>query len=351
MNKRVESLDWLRGLMAISIMFFHISLWFFNNDVNHSSNLINRLGIYGVAIFFSLSGLSMALVYDNKLNNLFNLLSFFIARFARIWPLYFVSVFFVIIILYYNGNSFSLKSILINLSLTFSFLSPNASMVTGGWSIGNELIYYLLTPLILYFYSISIKIGNWFFICTLITGGYFSFKILNPSLPLSSQWSNYINPFNNLFFYVSGVFVYFNSRRIQINSLINILILFSSFIIFAIIPNDNGQIGIVSGFNRVYFSILSILIVFCFYNFKFKNSNVFTSILTSFGTATYGIYLLHPIVKDFLEFFIDQGSYFNSILIIIFTIGLSLFSYYYFEQPIMKFSKKIVNNHFKFLVD
>jgi peptidoglycan/LPS O-acetylase OafA/YrhL len=224
-------------------------------------------------------------------------------------------------------------------------------MVTGGWSIGNELIYYLLTPLILYFYSISIKIGNWFFICTLITGVYFSFKILNPSLPLSSQWSNYINPFNNLFFYVSGVFVYFNSKRIQINSLINISILFSSFIIFAIIPYDNGQIGIVSGFNRVYFSILSILIVFCFYNLKFKNSNVFTSILTSFGTATYGIYLLHPIVKDFLEFFIDQGSFFNSILIIIFTIGLSLFSYYYFEQPIMKFSKKLVNNHFKFLVD
>jgi len=73
-------------------------------------------------------------------------------------------------------------------------------MVTGGWSIGNELVYYPFTPIILYVYSKSKFVGNLIFIGALILGLYFSFVFMNSKLPLETQWINYVNPFNNFFF-------------------------------------------------------------------------------------------------------------------------------------------------------
>ncbi len=60
---RIESLDWLRGLMAIAIMFYHLTSW--HITPLDSSSVLGRLGIYGVSVFFILSGLSMAVVYSN----------------------------------------------------------------------------------------------------------------------------------------------------------------------------------------------------------------------------------------------------------------------------------------------
>ena len=60
MKDRIESLDWLRGLMAVSIMIYHLTGGlFFTLD---SSSVLGRLGVYGVSVFFVLSGLSMAVV-------------------------------------------------------------------------------------------------------------------------------------------------------------------------------------------------------------------------------------------------------------------------------------------------
>ncbi|MFH4113324.1 acyltransferase family protein, partial [Acinetobacter baumannii] len=61
--KRYESLDWLRGLMAFAIMIYHLVSWqLFHPE---AGSLLGNFGIYGVSIFFVLSGLSMAIVYSN----------------------------------------------------------------------------------------------------------------------------------------------------------------------------------------------------------------------------------------------------------------------------------------------
>lgn len=81
LNDRLEPLDWLRGLMALSIMLYHFGPW---HDAAHP---IGRLGIYGVSIFFILSGLSMAIAYDRYICDVPSSVSFFIRRLFRIWPL------------------------------------------------------------------------------------------------------------------------------------------------------------------------------------------------------------------------------------------------------------------------
>jgi len=67
-------------------------------------------------------------------------------------------------------------------------------------------------------------------------------------------------------------------------------------LLFVFIPIENHQIILVTGLNRVVFSIISFLIVFCFFKIESQNENLFQKGLSQMGVATYGIYLLHPIV-------------------------------------------------------
>ncbi len=84
-NSRIETLDWLRGLMALSIMFYHLTYWIVSPL--DSSNPLGRLGVYGVSIFFVLSGLSMAIVYNVYIKSIRASINFYVRRIFRIWPL------------------------------------------------------------------------------------------------------------------------------------------------------------------------------------------------------------------------------------------------------------------------
>ena len=51
---RIEALDWLRGLMALSIMIYHLTYWHIHEI--QSENVLGKLGIYGVSIFLYFLG-------------------------------------------------------------------------------------------------------------------------------------------------------------------------------------------------------------------------------------------------------------------------------------------------------
>jgi len=48
-STHIESLDYLRGVMALSVMIYHLKSW--NLYHPDASTLLGRLGIYAVAIF------------------------------------------------------------------------------------------------------------------------------------------------------------------------------------------------------------------------------------------------------------------------------------------------------------
>ncbi len=151
MSARIESLDWLRGLMAISIMVYHLTgLLFYSTD---SSSLLGRLGIYGVTIFFIISGLSMALVYSRLISNLATSISFYIRRIFRIWPLLWICIFLITIPNLISNKPVNVLQIIANMTTLFGFVKPGFYMNAGAWSIGNEMVYYALTPMFLILYN------------------------------------------------------------------------------------------------------------------------------------------------------------------------------------------------------
>lgn len=345
-TSRIETLDWLRGLMALSIMFYHFTCFSFSPP--DSSTILGRLGIYGVSVFFILSGLSMAIVYNSYIKNLKTSIFFFIRRIFRIWPLLWVVCIVILPPLLALGH-FNWIGFFLNITTLFGFLKPHAYMATGAWSIGNEMVYYSLTPLIIILFNYKKWLGNMLFFITVSVGAYFSFVILKPDLNLGNQWALYVNPFNNLFLYIMGIAIYYNFKNLQINTKLNITILICSVLLFCLFPFGGDQISIVTGIGRVFFVVISFFIVLSFYKLKIELPKVLANALESFGVATYGVYLIHPVLYLRLIPLLRKSPFLNSYvqitIVAILTIIIATLSYRTFELRFIRIGKYLTTSN------
>ena len=169
----------------------------------------------------------MAIVYSNYITSIKNSFFFFIRRIFRIWPLLWLCIFLAIAPSIIKSDSIiSYRLLLENLTTIFGFVRPEMYINTGAWSIGNEMVYYSLTPFIIYFYNKNRNYGN--IICAIAIAIYFSFFLMTPELNLAKQWPLYVNPLNNLFLYIAGIAIYYNLQHVKFK-------LFSLFCIFILI--------------------------------------------------------------------------------------------------------------------
>ncbi len=93
-TKHIASLDGLRGIAAFLVVLSHVALlyphlpgWFTLN-----------IGSEAVAIFFALSGFLMACLYAGRPLDRAAAADYLVHRFARIYPVYLVAVFFVMLL-------------------------------------------------------------------------------------------------------------------------------------------------------------------------------------------------------------------------------------------------------------
>jgi len=347
-TNRIESLDWLRGLMAIAIMFYHLTCW--HISPLDSSYFLGRLGIYGFSVFFVLSGLSMAIVCSGFIVNKQTAISFYLRRIFRIWPLLWICVALVTIPPLLKGNEVPTAKVLINVTTLFGFISPGSYINTGAWSIGNEMVYYALTPPLLMSYERSRIKGNGLLALSFFVALLFAFVLLNPQKPLADQWLTYINPFNNIFLYVAGIAIYYNLRDVDINPALVTALFGMSIAVFMFYPVAGDQIAITTGFNRILFLLASISLVCAFYRFSQYSlvPRIIQYPLEQFGIATYGVYLLHPIVSSYANGAMKrigvQDSAVVFAFVVVLTPVLALASFNMFEKRIMKYGKAITGN-------
>ncbi len=334
--KRFESLDWLRGLMAFAIMIYHLIAWKFAYP--QSGNLLGNLGIYGVSIFFVLSGLSMAIVYNSYIKDYQTSFIFFIRRLFRLLPLLWVAIFIVSAGIYFVKGEFDLYKIFLNITLLFGFVAPDAYINIGAWSIGNEVFYYAFTPFLIILYAKNKALGNLSVFLLFLIGMYFAFFAIDANSTIKDQWETYINPFNNFFLYACGLALYYNFHNIDMSYISNLLIVVSV-AVFCFYPVEGDQINIVTGFNRVIFSIAAIALTLGFYKLTLNIPSLLSKPLANLGEATYGVYLLHPIV-----FFVVSKLISNPFLCIaltmVSTVVAANLSYQFYEKKFIKIGKR-----------
>lgn len=340
---RLYNLDYLRGLAAFGIMIYHYLSWTLGKF--SADTFMGRLGIYGVSIFYVLSGLTLYYVYYDKMKpTKEDIVSFFKKRVFRIFPLLWLVTIIAILL---SQTIPDFINLFLNLSGMFGFIRWDKYFSAGVWSIGNELVFYVFFP---FFILFTKRFKPLMILLALVLFGlylYFAFVKLNPDLTLSEQWKNYVNPLNQVFLFLGGFLIGFLLHDIKIKNSAIVILLFLALALFTFYPATGDTINIVTGTNRLIFTAFCFLICIFFYKLTFKFPKFIHKPLTLLGEASYSVYLLHPIVWSLTsiasELFSEYIFYFpvsaRLILSVLSTLIISYYIYQYFEKYFMKLGR------------
>ena len=291
MRKYKLEIEGLRGLSIISVFIYHLNENFMPS------------GFLGVDIFFILSGYLITLSLEKyKDQNLIDYLKrFYKKRIMRVYPSLILFVLFISILIIFfvpnpkwilrSGTSslFGLSNIFFYLRSTDYFAeSTSLNPFTNTWSLGIEIQFYLVFPLIIWFSGFRNKgiIGNkkLSFITILITFLsllYFIFlNVLNPS-------AAYFLPFSRLWELTFGSLIYqYNNKFDRIKNLPTLPALICLGLIF-FLPQSFTSI------KTILLVLITGQIIFCIHKNSFTYKILTNRILLHFGKLSYSIYLWH----------------------------------------------------------
>jgi len=294
---RLHGLYILRGLMALSVAVYHLSILTNLFAVGtRTNNLIAILGNYGVEGFFIVSGVCFFYLYDDAPWGLGDLGRFHIKRFFRIAPLYYLAVALNLVLQLQIGPGVTPRMLAENATLTFGLFHPNHSLVLGGWSIGIEYVFYLAFPLLAY-------LARRKALLVLLTLAFlalawpWSFGAVQAASFVGNQkFHTYVQVPNHAFlFLLGGLIAWARGRTTRRLSLPWFLGALTVVVLIGLPrgPVSYDHFDIMAGMARVKYVALcwAAVALFAFYQVP---DRPWRKPLTFLGDASYSVYLLHP---------------------------------------------------------
>ena len=270
-----------------------------------------------------------------------------IARFARIYPLHFLTFFVSIPLVIYGIKDFSLLLIfksITNLTLTQSFVPLKSiyfSFNAPSWSISNEMFFYILFPFILTFVGFFRK--KWFLLLLVFA----SIPLL--SIIISNDFHHrlfYINPVFRIVDFVIGISLY-NLYRLIKNMNLNFnynYIEISSVILFSVFFFFHSDFPKVSRYSFFYWIPMSYIILVFSFQKGIISKFLSQKWLIYLGEISFGFYMFHQLV---IRYFLPLNNRYlgieneihQSLMIFILSLLISHYSFKYFENPINSYLK------------
>ncbi len=369
-----DYIDALRGIAALSIFFYHIygTIGPLTNWAYPIKILPERfigLALAGIPLFFIISAFTLYLSLEKKDGEKRKSLKFYIRRFFRIAPLFYVLLIFVVLdsLITQKGVP-SWPDILANISFTFNLIPQySISLFQGGWTVGVEMLFYLVLPLIF------IKVNNiWRSILLFIGICWLSKEIrqlmgtiIGENIMISTNY-DYYNFSHWAYIFPVGIICYliYKSHLPRIKSQYRApaafcMLLLSFIILFVFIDNMPLAMTLYNLYEPLtrltaLLTMSPIAIVLLILSLSLTPNRFIVNRFTRFfGAISYSLYLIHPFIIEPLKpaygYIYDHTIYstdLSLILCVLLTLlivtPVSLLTYHLIESPGIRLGKKVI---------
>jgi peptidoglycan/LPS O-acetylase OafA/YrhL len=388
-QNQIASLTGLRFVAALCVVISHAATMMIKfNNPPYAVNILMQLSSDGMTLFFVLSGFVIYYNYSNSISSRAGLTEFLIARFARLYPLYFLCVCFDLL-MKFSYNQFPadrLSALPYYATLTHSWvyttIKDHSLIYQFGllpqvtWSISTEFFFYLAFPFICIWMSKlkSVRSGLTaaVIVCVaaiatsnVIYANYANINQLGVSLfgPVAAveqdslfRWLAYFSPYVRLFEFALGclcAFIYLKMAQITVSDREQRFGLWLSIVALVCLPIWHSLMfsGPEAPQWRLLFipfhlnfgaaPLLAILILCCA-----RYQNFFTRAMSGkkivlCGEASYSIYLLHFLIINAFRYEsptitswnVGLGVAAQFMVVLAATIGLALVSHTLIEVP------------------
>jgi Predicted acyltransferases len=362
---RNPSLDSLRGIFAIIVVYSHVSLirYYFGLSDAILQPMLLHLGRVGVTGFFVLSGylitVNLLKAKDAEGAVAGKMRSFYLKRILRIWPLYYVMLLLSIYVFpHIDALKFTLPPYVTDARTTpgvygyYYALLPMVPLskvivlpfAEPGWSIGVEEIFYLCIPFLLFFTAFK---RNMLLILSLI----FILARFSLSTAIAGEFQQYpVTTFVfNLLTYCQFdcilIGCYIGSLFHQGHAWLKKLTLLHFWGAWLLLIVCMGMMQHLS-YQYFDFAILFAVIIL----FAAVNSGTFLNnkVLAFIGKISFSLYMVHELAIVFLHnnsFFAEQIDTYPfltlNVIIPAATILLAILSYYLIERPFLLIKSRI----------
>jgi len=347
-SETIYGIEIIRFISALAILIFHYQhLYYLGNQDFVTENqpfykyikFFYIYGFQGVNFFWCISGFIFFWKYSKIIKSI-SAYKFFKIRFARLYPLHFITLITIIIFQYfyfieennfyiYQKNDFYHFFLQIFMASYWGF-EDGHSFNGPIWSISIEILVYVFFYILLRVFNSSTFINLFIItICIFLKAIY--------------EYNAHVFFDCSLFFFVGGL-VALNIQIIDKLKLVKIFtyILIPSSIYFVI----KYQFFNINNFTYLYQLFIYPLLIIVFLDLEFKNKNL-KKMLSILGNLTYSSYLLHFPVQILISLiFIKLGKTIPVndnlffLLYLIFILFISYFSYKYYENPIRSYLRQ-----------
>lgn len=301
------------------------------------------MGLYGVYVFFVLSGASLQLVYGDKLGAPGSLVEFLANRLFRLVPL----MLLVALLVGLRQGPEAITKTWLTASLLLGFANPGATLtVTGAWSLGIEFVFYLVFPLLC---ALTRHRTWWITALVLFVSQRLYIEQVLGLTGLVAGWAAYTQPLSFASFFFVGCCI---GRAWHESHLARLsggpqAVWWSLFVValaaIAFIPAPSPE-TLLLGIPAIAMTLLTWFVVLA--ACLLRGGAVFRGVSQFLGDISYGTYLLHPLVWSALERYgqaLIGDVVLRRVLCVMLVVGLALLSNRYFEMPIRRLGRRFVD--------